>query len=107
MGHFLLQNFMFITHQNCNDIVPLCQGGLDVQYLASRYSRGKEAVAGFMEQRHVFANVKQITLAQGEIVEKQASLGRSLLLVGRDFVFHVFLQVKQQSKMSYHEETSI
>ncbi|CAL1161037.1 unnamed protein product [Cladocopium goreaui] len=59
------------------------QGGLDVQYLASRYSRGKEAVAGFMEQRHVFANVKQITLAQGEIVEKQASLGRSLLLVGR------------------------
>ena len=55
----------------------------------------------------MFANVKQITLAQGEIVEKQASLGRSLLLVGRDFVFHVFLQVKQQSKMSYHEKTSI
>ena len=62
-------------------IAPLCQGGLDVQYLASRYSRGKEAVSKFMEQRHVFTSVKQITLAQGEIVEKQASLGRSALLV--------------------------
>ena len=42
-----------------------------------------------METRHVFTSVKQIALAQGEIVEKQASLGRSLLLVVQDFIFHV------------------
>ena len=46
-------------------------------------------MAKFMETRHVFTSVKQIALAQGEIVEKQASLGRSLLLVVQDFIFHV------------------
>lgn len=56
------------------------QGGLDVQYLTSGYDRGKAAVAKIMQDRHAFVVHRQISLAQGEIVEKQAALGRSAFL---------------------------
>ena len=57
-----------------------CQGGLDMQYLASRFEKGKEATAAYMANRRVFVPNKQLTLAQGSIVEKQASLGKSTFL---------------------------
>ena len=53
------------------------QGGLDLLYLSSRYEKGKQAVAQLMEERHSGVSLKQITLAHGEIVSKQAALGRS------------------------------
>ncbi|CAK9102257.1 unnamed protein product, partial [Durusdinium trenchii] len=53
------------------------QGGLDLQYLASRYENGKKAVADYMARRHTFGAFKNLMLSQGEIVSKQAALGKS------------------------------
>ena len=51
------------------------QGGLDMQYLTSRYNRGKQAVAEAMQKRHSMVQHRTISLAHGDIVGKQASLG--------------------------------
>ncbi|CAK9101478.1 unnamed protein product, partial [Durusdinium trenchii] len=53
------------------------QGWLDLQYLASRYENGKKAVADYMARRHTFGAFKNLMLSQGEIVSKQAALGKS------------------------------
>ena len=52
-------------------------GGLDLLYLSSRYEKGKRAVAELMEERHSGVSYRQLNLAHGEIVSKQAALGRS------------------------------
>lgn len=56
------------------------QGGLDLQYLSARYSRGKQAVADIMEKRHCFVQHRSISLAHGDVVEKQVALGPSTFL---------------------------
>ncbi|CAK9105262.1 Uncharacterized protein SCF082_LOCUS49072 [Durusdinium trenchii] len=60
------------------------QGGLDLQYLASRYENGKKAVADYMARRHTFGAFKNLMLSQGEIVSKQAALGKSVQQRGVD-----------------------
>lgn len=64
----------------CWASVSYYQGGLDLQYLSTRFQKGKDAVANYMSRRHVFGSYKNLMLAQGEIVEKQAALGKSSLL---------------------------
>ena len=54
---------------------PWFQGGLDLLYLSSRYEKGKDAVAKLMSERHVANTYKQLNMAHGEIVSKQAELG--------------------------------
>ena len=58
----------------------LCQGGLDMQYLSARYENGKAKAGEFMQKRHCTVQHKNIVLAHGDIVEKQAQLGPSALL---------------------------
>ncbi|CAL1131034.1 unnamed protein product [Cladocopium goreaui] len=53
------------------------QGGLDMHYLNNRFETGKEKVKNYMEKHHSFTCYKTLTLAQGDIVEKQAALGKS------------------------------
>ncbi|CAK9102569.1 Uncharacterized protein SCF082_LOCUS47960, partial [Durusdinium trenchii] len=60
------------------------QGWLDLQYLASRYENGKKAVADYMARRHTFGAFKNLMLSQGEIVSKQAALGKSVQQRGVD-----------------------
>lgn len=57
-----------------------CQGGLDMQYLTARYTKGKDAVSAYMAKQHSNNGYKNLMLAQGDIVEKQASLGKQALL---------------------------
>eukprot|EP00435_Cladocopium_sp_Y103_P001374 s423_g1.t1 len=52
-------------------------GGLDMQYLSARFEKGKEAVGDYMARRHIFRTYKSLSLAQGDIVAKQAALGKS------------------------------
>ena len=56
------------------------QGGLDLQYLSNRYEKGKKAVAEFLDKQHSCSTYRNLTLAHGEIVSKQASLGPSAFL---------------------------
>lgn len=56
------------------------QGGLDMHYLNNRFETGKEKVKNYMEKHHSFTCYKTLTLAQGDIVEKQAALGKSAFL---------------------------
>ena len=55
-----------------------------MQYLSNRYEKGKKAVQDFMDSHHTHASYKQIILAQGDIVQKQASLGKSAFLDSED-----------------------
>ena len=57
-----------------------CQGGLDMQYLTARYKKGMDAVSAYMAKQHSNNGYKNLMLAQGDIVEKQASLGKQALL---------------------------
>ncbi|CAL1145308.1 unnamed protein product [Cladocopium goreaui] len=52
-------------------------GGLDMQYLSTRYENGKAKVGEFMQKRHCTVQHKNIVLAHGDVVEKQAELGPS------------------------------
>ena len=51
-----------------------------MQYLSTRYEKGKKAVQEYMDSHHTHVSYKQIILAQGDIVQKQASLGKSAFL---------------------------
>ena len=51
-----------------------------MQYLSSRYSKGKDSAQDFMEKRHATVCHKSVNLAHGDIVEKQASLGPAAYL---------------------------
>lgn len=51
-----------------------------MQYLSARYEKGKVALQNFMDRRHIMSQRKNIVLAHGSIVEKQAELGPSTLL---------------------------
>ena len=50
-----------------------------MQYLATRYEKGKAAVADLMEKQHYLSSYKLLSLAHGEIVSKQAALGPNAL----------------------------
>jgi len=52
--------------------------------LSTRYEKGKQTVAKFMAKQHRFVTHQPITLAHGEVVEKQAALGPTTLLVKKN-----------------------
>lgn len=56
------------------------QAGLDLQYLTARYNRGKLAVGDLIQKRHSIVTHRTVSLAHGDVVEKQASLGAAALL---------------------------
>ena len=68
------------THDALSVMYALWQGGLDMQYLSSRYDKGKLAVQSLMERRHQMLSVSRLTLGQGEVVQKQAALGKNAFL---------------------------
>ena len=51
-----------------------------MHYLNNRSETGKEKAKNYMEKHHSFTCYKTLTLAQGDIVEKQAALGKSAFL---------------------------
>ena len=51
-----------------------------MQYLSYRFEKGKEAVSDYMARRHTFQSYKSLSLAQGDIVVKQAAMGKSTFL---------------------------
>ena len=69
----------FFESQMTGSFLMSFQGGLDMQYLSSRYTRGKDAVREVMEKRHSTVQHRTISLAHGDVVEKQAALGPSTL----------------------------
>ena len=58
-------------------LLVCAQGGLDLLYLTKRYETGKEKVAEMLQQRHSCDSYKLINLAHGDIVAKQAELGKT------------------------------
>lgn len=58
-----------------------------MQYLSTRYENGKAKVGEFMQKRHCTVQHKNIVLAHGDVVEKQAELGPSTLLAANLLTF--------------------
>ena len=58
-----------------------------MQYLSTRYENGKAKVGEFMQKRHCTVQHKNIMLAHGDVVEKQAELGPSTLLAANLLTF--------------------
>ena len=53
---------------------------MDLKYLSQRYGKGKAAVEELMKKRHTTVSHRNINLAHGDIVEKQAALGAATFL---------------------------
>ena len=51
-----------------------------MQYLATRYNKGKAAVNKMMEARHNLVSVNSLVGAHGVVVSKQAELGSTAFL---------------------------
>ena len=51
------------------------QGGLDLQYLSSRYEKGKKAVAEFLDKQHSCSTYRNLTLAHGRYCLKASLFG--------------------------------
>ena len=57
-----------------------------MQYLATRYEKGKDAVTKMMETRHQLVSVSSLVMGHGTVVSKQAELGSTAFLT-RNFEF--------------------
>ena len=51
-----------------------------MQYLTARYEKGKMRVGEYMDKHHFASTYRQLNLAHGDVVSKQASLGPSTFL---------------------------
>ena len=72
---------MFGSWDVCDVVAcPLWQAGLDYKHINDRYHKGKQAIDGFMAEKHQFLRVQSLTLAHAAIVQLQGKMGPNAFL---------------------------
>lgn len=56
------------------------QGALDMKYLEDRFHKGKARVKQLLAEKHILTSHTAVNMAHGDVVQKQADLGRSTFL---------------------------